>query len=164
MQFCYSNDMRILVISDTHGCVERAFAAHSQCEPIDAIIHLGDGSDDADLLRDVLQIPVINVAGNCDVTTTAPRERIWECAGHCLLLTHGDRYQVKAGLAKLRQRAVEVDADVVMFGHTHVALYEEISGFTLLNPGNMARYGQYTSYAVVEISTESLSVQHFSLI
>ena len=155
--------MRVLVISDTHGDVNRAFKAHTLAEPVDVIIHLGDGSADADLLRDTLDVTVINVAGNCDPGSNAPRELVWECEGMRLLLTHGDAYLVKSGLGRLRQRAEEVGVDAVLFGHTHQALLENNSGLLLLNPGTLSSFSNHRSYAVLILSPEGMTAQHFEM-
>lgn len=155
--------MKVLVISDTHGNVTRAFIAHSRCEPVDALIHLGDGCADAEQLREVLEIPVINVAGNCDPGSGAPRERVWECEGKRLLLTHGDAYQVKSGLERLRQRAQEIGVDAAFFGHTHQSLLENKSGLVLLNPGTLANHGHHRSYAVVDITPAGIDCRHYDI-
>lgn len=155
--------MRVLVISDTHGDTLRAFTAHTRSEPVDTVIHLGDGSTDADVLRDILDIPVINVAGNCDPGSNAPRERVWECEGKKLLLSHGDAYQVKSGLARIRQRAGETGADAVLFGHTHQSLHENIDGLLLINPGTLAQHAHRRSYAVLEITAAAIRCRHYDI-
>ncbi|MDD2898879.1 MAG: metallophosphoesterase [Desulfuromonadaceae bacterium] len=156
--------MKILVISDTHGNVNGAFAAHTRSEPVDAIVHLGDGSSDADILREALDIPVISVAGNCDPGSTSPRECVWECEGKKLLLTHGDAYQVKSGLVRLQQRVLELGIDGALFGHTHQRICEKFSGILLINPGTLAAYGMSRSYAVLSITLEEgLTCRHFDL-
>ncbi len=155
--------MKILVISDTHGNINRAFTAHTRSEPVDAVIHLGDGSAEADLLREALDVPVINVAGNCDPGSNAPRERVWECEGKRILLTHGDAYQVKSGLAKLRQRAQEIGADAVLFGHTHQGVHENHAGLLLVNPGTLSNVGHHRSYAVLTITTEGITSRHYDI-
>ena len=155
--------MNVLVISDTHGCSTRAFNAYSLAGPVDAIIHLGDGAADADLLREALDVPVINVAGNCDPGSTAPRERVWVCEGMRILLTHGDAYQVKSGLARLRQRAEEVGVDAVLFGHTHQGLLEDHAGLLLVNPGTLSNAGQHRSYAVLNIMPEEITSRLYDI-
>jgi putative phosphoesterase len=155
--------MRALVISDTHGDVNRALSAYALSEPVDVIIHLGDGCAEADLLYEVLDVPVITVAGNCDLGANAPRERVWECEGKRILLTHGDAYTVKSGLVRLRQRAEEIGVDAVLFGHTHHAVFEKQSGLLLVNPGTLANYGQHRSYAVVSLAAEGIIVQHYDI-
>src|SRR6266704_806161 len=153
--------MKILVISDTHGNVNRAFSAHDLSGPVDAVIHLGDGAADADLLREALDVPVINVAGNCDPGSNAPRERVWECEGKRILLTHGDAYQVKSGLVRLLQRANEVEADAVLFGHTHQWLLENNEGMLLVNPGTLSNTAQYHSYAILVITADGITSRHY---
>jgi hypothetical protein len=149
--------MKALVISDTHGNISLAFKAHSLSEPVDIIFHLGDGSDDADLMRGVLDVPVINVAGNCDVGSVAPREFVWEYEGKKILLSHGDAYRVKSGLIKLEQRGREVGADAVLFGHSHLATNELRLELLLLNPGTLTRAANRRTFAVIEISSDSIT-------
>ena len=155
--------MKVLVISDTHGNVNRAFKAHTRSEPIEAIIHLGDGCADADVLRDALDVLVINVAGNCDPGTNIPRELVWECEGKRILLTHGDAYQVKSGLSRLRQRAVETGVDAVLFGHTHQPLFDKQSDLLLLNPGTLADLSRHRSYAVLDITSKGITSWHYDI-
>jgi putative phosphoesterase len=155
--------MKVLVISDSHGNVNRAFAAHRCSEPVAVIIHLGDGGADADQLREALGIPVIAVAGNCDVGSNAPRERVWECEGKRILLTHGDAYQVKYGLSRLVQRAQETGVDAALFGHTHQRACENFSGLLLVNPGALASYGSHCSYAVLNITPEGITSHHYDI-
>ena len=155
--------MKVLVISDTHGSTNHAFTAHTRSEPVDMIIHLGDGSTDADLLREALDLPVINVAGNCDPGSNAPRELLWECEGKRILLTHGDAYQVKSGLARLRKRAQEIGADAVLFGHTHQGVFENHAGLLLVNPGTLSNAGHHRSYAVLIITPEGITSRHYDI-
>ena len=73
-----------------------------------------------------------------------------ECKVKGLLLTHGHRYSVKSGYDALLARAVEVGADIVVFGHTHVPFLKtipkgtEVSGKILerptylFNPGSVS--------------------------
>ncbi|MDD5285542.1 MAG: metallophosphoesterase [Desulfuromonadaceae bacterium] len=149
--------MKLFVISDTHGNIKLALKAHSRSERIDVIVHLGDGFSDADLMRELLDEDVINVAGNCDLGSSAPRELLWECEGKRILLTHGDAYRVKAGLEKLKRRALEVKADLVLFGHSHLATHELHSGILFLNPGTMMSSALQKSYAIVDVSQDGTS-------
>lgn len=149
--------MKALVISDTHGNVSLALKAHSLSEPVDIIFHLGDGCDDAELMRDVLEVPVINVAGNCDIGSKAPRELVWESEGKRILLSHGDAYGVKAGLARLDQRARNIGADAVLFGHSHLPLNELRSELLVLNPGTLIHTCHHHTYAVMNVSSEGIT-------
>jgi putative phosphoesterase len=149
--------MKLLVISDTHGNFTLALKAHSLSENIDMVIHLGDGFSDADQMREFVDANVISVAGNCDLGSSAPRELLWECEGKRILMTHGDAYSVKAGLKKLEQRANEVKADLVLFGHSHLATHELHSGIHYLNPGTMMSGAAHMSYAIIDVSPEGIT-------
>lgn len=155
--------MKVLVISDTHGNSNLAFIAHSRSEPVDIVIHLGDGCADADLLRETLDIQVISIAGNCDHGSKAPRELVWECEGKRILLTHGDAYQVKSGLVSLSRRAKEIGADAVLFGHTHLGVCEKNSGLLLVNPGALSNCSHQRSYAVLIIKPDGIISRHYDL-
>jgi putative phosphoesterase len=155
--------MKVLVMSDTHGNSALAFKAHTLSEPVDAIIHLGDGAADADLLREALDVTVINVAGNCDPGSAAPREQLLECEGMRILVTHGDLYQVKRGLARLRQRAEEIGVDAVLFGHTHQGVLENHAGLLLVNPGTLSNGFHQRSYAILDITPDGITSHSYDI-
>jgi len=149
--------MKMLVISDTHGNYTLAMKAHSQSEQIDIIAHLGDGFSDAELMRELLDEQVISVAGNCDFCSSAPRELLWECEGKRILLTHGDAYGVKTGLDTLKRRAREIGADLVLFGHSHLATQELYSDILFINPGTMMNASLQKSYAIVDVLPDGIT-------
>ncbi|GFO70538.1 phosphoesterase [Geomonas limicola] len=144
--------MRILVISDSHGNFPLALKAHELAGPVDHIIHLGDGADDAELLAEVLEVPVLRVAGNCDFDASLPRELILEIGPCRVLATHGNHQGVKSGLSFLIERGIEVGAGVILYGHTHLPAVQIESGMLLVNPGTL-KQGFPASYAI-------LTVQH----
>lgn len=149
--------MHILVMSDTHGNYPLAFKASSMAEPFSTLIHLGDVVEDAALLESVLEVEVIQLAGNCDLGSDSPRERLWECEGKKVLLLHGDAYGVKNGLTGLEKRAREVGADAVLFGHTHRATVTTLSGILAVNPGTLMRTAQHTTFATLEITPTGIT-------
>ena len=153
--------MKVIVISDTHGNFPLALRACEQAEPIDAIIHLGDSDDgnDVDLLEQFLNIDVIRVAGNCDPGSAAPRELLWESNGKRLLLVHGDSYRVKNGMGRLEQRALEIGADAVLFGHTHCATITTLSGKLFINPGTLMKSATPTTFAILEIYSTGIEAR-----
>ncbi len=153
--------MNILVMSDTHGNSNLALKA-CQSANADTIIHLGDGGDDADLLSHVMGVCVIAVAGNCDRGYEAPRERLWECAGKRILLTHGDAYGVKGGMGRLEQRGRELGVDAVLYGHTHIPAIHELSGILFVNPGTLVSTSHATC-AMLEISDAGISARIFDI-
>ncbi|HPX61792.1 MAG TPA: YfcE family phosphodiesterase [Deltaproteobacteria bacterium] len=148
--------MRILLMSDTHENFPAALRAVDPSEHFDKLIHLGDGCDDAAVVRDVMDIDLIQVAGNCDLGSLEPREILWECADRKILITHGDRYGVKKGLRAIEQRGLQVEADAVFFGHTHFATIVTMSGILLVNPGTMISTSQHKTCAIVEITPDGI--------
>ena len=155
--------MRILVISDSHGNVPLALQVCDMAETFDALFHLGDGGDDAELLVHSLDVKVMHVAGNCDVGSASPRELLLECEGKKLLLMHGDACGVKSGLGLLEKRAREAGADAVLFGHTHRATVITLSGILAVNPGTLMRTAQKKSFAILEITPAGISAQLYEI-
>lgn len=146
-------------MSDTHGNYPLALRACEMAEPVDAIIHLGDGAEDVQLLEAVLPQHVISVAGNCDSGSTAPREYLWESEGKRILLVHGDRYGVKTGLSRLEQRGLQLGADAVFFGHSHHALVTTQAGMLFVNPGTLMNSEIPATFAILELNPEGMSVR-----
>ncbi len=149
---------KLLVLSDIHGSVRRAAAvlcAHTDCG---MVLFLGDGARHIDYLRTLApHAAFIAVKGNCDTPLDgAPREEVlFECEGRRLFCCHGHRYSVKSGTGALLAAAKRVDADVALFGHTHLP-HEEYcaeSGIYLFNPGSIGapREGKPT-YGLLTLS------------
>ena len=154
--------MRILVISDSHGNYAHAFRAHQLAGPVDHILHLGDGSEDARLLEEVLEVPVLRVAGNCDLDRRVPTELTLELEGCRILMTHGNRQHVKSGLQQLIGKGVEAGAKVVLYGHTHLAAVETAQGMLLVNPGPL-KEGAPGSYAIVTLDGAAASARIYAI-
>lgn len=156
--------MRILILSDTHGNFPLAVEACHLAEPFDLLIHLGDGNDDVTLLRKSGIGECINVSGNCDLGSAAPRELVWEGVGKKILLTHGDIYGVKRSLRNLLARSKELGVDITLYGHTHLPLAETIEGILFVNPGALAKTQHDHSCALLEIMPDGgTSVTHLLL-
>ena len=154
--------MRLLVISDSHGNYAHAFRAHQEAGPVDQIVHLGDGSEDARLMEEVLEVPVHRVAGNCDLDALLPTELTLELEECRVLLTHGNRQRVKSGLQQLIGKGIEVGAKVVLYGHTHLPAVVSADGMLLVNPGAL-KNGMPGSYAIVTLNGATASAEIFAL-
>jgi len=63
----------------------------------------------------------------------------------------------------LRQRAEEVGADAVLFGHTHQRILENHAGLLLANPGSLSNAGRHRSFAVLIITPEGISTRHYNI-
>lgn len=145
--------MKILVLSDSHGQIgpmQRAV----QAEQPDEIFHLGDHIGDAEQLARLFpSIPVLRVVGNCDSPFSGVPVVQCERQGVRIFATHGHRYHVKFGYLRLKMAAREAQAQVVLFGHTHVPYCEQLSGLWMLNPGASGSYG------VIKIENETVTCE-----
>lgn len=119
--------MTLLVLSDSHGRPDLIEEALRRARP-DGVLFAGDGL--RDLSRVDIPCPLWAVSGNCDWLTTpiivndrlleADTEELISVAGVRILLMHGHRYDVKSGPTRAVYRAMELDADLLVYGHTHV--------------------------------------------
>ena len=128
--------MKILVFSDSHHALGNMYDAVMREKP-DQILHLGDHYTDAEDLQSAFSNTAIQyVPGNCDYAYDLPSERLLILDGVRIFMTHGHRYYVKSGLEQLLYAATRQNADIALFGHTHIAHLETIDGITYLNPAS----------------------------
>ncbi len=146
--------IKIAVFSDSHRHIAPMVQAVRQQQP-DLILHLGDHAQDARSLEREFQTTALRyVRGNCDLGDWAPEQLELRLEGVRVLMTHGHRYQVKAGLDVLDYQGRAAQADLVLFGHTHVPLLQSEGGMTLLNPGSIG-YGK--TYGLVFIDNGQIT-------
>ena len=127
--------MTLPIISDAHGYGARINKVLEKLSAIreepSEMIFLGDGARNF-LMCVPESIKVYAVLGNCDDTSVfgsdiydkegniVPYERIEEIGGVRVLMMHGHKYGVKVELSRAIARAAKVNADILLFGHTHV--------------------------------------------
>ena len=131
--------MKILVLSDSHGCRDRLRAIVEACAPVvDAVIFCGDGERDWASLNDLQCLrhkQCIAVAGNCDTMSMNPRTSYDEIGGYKFYTTHGHFQFVKQGLDYIAMDAMKDGRQVVCFGHTHDQYCGQWGDVFLFNPG-----------------------------
>lgn len=110
--------MDILIVSDTHGRRDRLSEVLRR-NGAGVLLFLGDGLRDLEVVPE--EVTVRAVRGNCDFTgRDVPEVRV-ENFGTCrIFMTHGHRFGVKGSLVSATLAAVEADADILLYGHTHV--------------------------------------------
>lgn len=129
--------MKILVLSDSHGAVERMRQAVTLAEP-QQLLFLGDCLRDADALhRAFPQLPMTAVPGNCDPLGPDAPERLIELGGKRILMMHGHTRSVKYSPLSAVCAAREYGADILLFGHTHQALTDRDGALWIMNPGSV---------------------------
>jgi len=128
----------------------------------DLIIHLGDYTwDIQELSERVPEIEYRAVTGNGDYDPGLKSELLLNFFGVNILATHGHKYGVKNGLQRLTERAAELKADLILFGHTHQSMSLKAGKIWLLNPGQMVKHDKRipASYGIVTISEEGFSCE-----
>ena len=134
--------MKILVLSDTHGRLDTAKKLIKNLNP-DYTIHLGDMSEDCQRLEmDFPQKIIVSVKGNNDYFDKSyPLEREFTLCGKKFFMCHGHKYNVKRSLLVLKYKGMEKNADIILFGHTHMPYMDNTDGLIMLNPGSVSTYG-----------------------
>lgn len=147
--------LRIFVVSDTHGRINLFVNYAKTLEKPDLIIHLGDNVEDAYEIEKEMGVETIVVKGNCDfVSNNIDSEKLLIIKDKKIFMTHGHRYNVKYGVSEIFQKAKEVNADLVLFGHTHSPFIKnEECGIIIMNPGSPTLPREFSGYSfgIVEI-------------
>lgn len=131
--------MRLTVLADTHlraGIATLSHRVHAALEASDAILHAGDVVSLAALADLRALKPVYAVLGNNDreLRGVLPEVLRLELAGVCLAMAH-DSGPSRGRAGRLARRFPE--AQVVVFGHSHVPMDEYgLGGQLLFNPGS----------------------------
>ena len=139
--------LKILVFSDSHRSWSGMIQAIDEQKP-DQVIHLGDLISDAEEISYLYpKLPVCMVPGNCDGWTMEPLKKQITLAGVPILLSHGHLWGVKQSYHAAYADARACGARILLFGHTHRALCEQLEdGLWVMNPG-MSR----SSYGLIEL-------------
>lgn len=130
--------MRIGVISDSHNNWKNIAMALDRMGKIDVLIHAGDGYEDLNELNNLGNTNIIWVKGNCDLGEKQDEEKIVQLEGKKFLIVHGHQYSVKESLTRLYFRAKETEADLVIYGHSHIPEVFVQDGITFINPGSVS--------------------------
>jgi putative phosphoesterase len=132
--------LRIAIVSDTHAprfwkAMPPAVAA--QLEDVDVILHAGDVCVPSVLDELAAHAPVHVVRGNNDgpdvAAWGAPTTLELDLDGVRIAMIHDSG--AKQGRAA-RMRRLFPDADLVVFGHSHIPWDTEDAGQRLFNPGS----------------------------
>ena len=98
-------------------------------------------------------IRIHQVPGNCDryrMVRYEPEIRCYPVCGIKMYMTHGHLHNVKMNLHHLLLEARKLDAQMVLYGHTHIAdCHREEDGLWVMNPGACGSSGG--SVGLIEI-------------
>ena len=159
---CNLRGVRIAAVSDTHlpkfgRALPRALVDGIGAARIDQIVHLGDFTEPfVPALFEAIG-PFDAVAGNNDgpnLVARFGRRKVLELDGVLVGLTHGDLGLGGTTPERARAAFAGDGIAVVLFGHSHAPLVEQIAGGPLLvNPGSPTdkRAQPRYSWALLEI-------------
>ncbi|EPE62846.1 phosphodiesterase, MJ0936 family protein [Exiguobacterium sp. S17] len=153
--------MRFLVVSDSHGLTDELSTIFTRHETeIEDAFHCGDSQL---ALVDEHLLPYRTVRGNCDFGGDLPLERVEETPVGTVLIVHGHHHDVKFDLNRLRYRAEEIGANVVLYGHSHVAGAVIEDGVLYVNPGSirMPRGRSDKTYALIDLDAGQIAVRFY---
>ena len=159
--------MKLMIASDLHGSsywCTRMLEAYKKEQP-DRLIFLGDilyHGPRNDLPKEYapkeviaqlspLKEKILCVRGNCDFAALAPESDIFFAGGVKVFAAHGHRYGVKTSLDALLNSAHFAGAQLVLYGHTHIARIDYPAGMTVVNPG-MCGAREPATFAIIDIS------------
>ena len=142
--------MQILVVSDSHGDVTTFRKLVRSKSKAEVVIFCGDGYNDfIEVSKEFPEKMFIGVRGNCDWCCSLPPLEIRTIAGKKFYICHGHIQNVKFGLDGLKLLARKEEADIVLYGHTHIAHTEYDGDMQIMNPGALHRYD--CSYGLIDI-------------
>jgi len=146
--------MKIGVISDTHNkeLSEELLDAIKGC---DLILHAGDLTE-LQVLDNLKKMSKVEaVCGNMDspkLRSVLKDKKTLKVEGKKLCLMHGygnpDRL-----IEVLKNELLPQKPDIIVFGHSHVPMNEDIDGVLFFNPGSATDtiFAPYRSYGIIEI-------------
>ncbi|HBN85142.1 MAG TPA: YfcE family phosphodiesterase [Clostridiales bacterium] len=151
--------MKIVVFADSHRDNETMTFVVKKERP-ELVIHLGDHITDAEhLQKDFPEIPMEMVPGNTDTVICYPYEKTIIKNKKRIYITHGDRYNVQFGLSRIFYKGESVNADMILFGHTHIPYLENEGGIWMMNPGRIGRVSRNSiqaSYGIILLKNDEI--------
>lgn len=156
--------MKVLIVSDTHGKDMYLLNTLQRVSPIDLLIHLGDLGSSEDYIKSIASCPVEMISGNNDYFNGLPKDKMIRIGKYKVMLNHGHKYDVYYSTNKIKEVARSRQADIVMFGHTHIPHIDLKEDVWAINPGSLAlprQRGRIPTFIIMEIDANGEA--HFTL-
>ncbi|MEF9962165.1 MAG: metallophosphoesterase family protein [Erysipelotrichaceae bacterium] len=152
--------MKIIVLSDNHGKTDILYKLMEEHQDAVSFIHCGDIECEPELFPNLTI-----VSGNNDLFYDYPEYQIIQLGGKQIFIVHGHQFLYHDRLKRMALKAIELECDIVCYGHTHVAAHDIINGIHLINPGSLwrSRDGRAPSYAILTINEDDINVEHIFL-
>lgn len=156
--------MKIGIISDTHGLLRAQ--VFDVFEGVEHILHAGDVGD-PDILTELAAIaPVTAVWGNVDgmdLRARVPEIARLELGGVRIVILHG--MQLGAPTPQ-KAAAAHPDAGLVVFGHSHRPIIQQVGPTLAVNPGSAGprRFRDPVTVAIAEVGNGTVQPRLIDLI
>lgn len=152
--------MKVVVLGDSHGDTASIDMIGDTLREAELVIHTGDNYEDLTYIQNHYNPNAIGVRGNCDTQEDTVEETLEVIGGKRVFIAHGHRYGVKYGLSGIFYKGKELEADIVIFGHSHMPVNLLEEDMILLNPGSISlpRGNSIKSFASMEIK-ETIDVK-----
>lgn len=158
---------RIAVFSDTHGNKKDMEHAVRQNGPFDKLIHLGDGLSDGKSTAEAFDIPFTGVYGNEDYGSISKETCSLNIFNWTIYLMHGHQFTLnpyeskterEKAYKKMTKMAKVNQADILLIGHTHMAMILHLNDVLILNPGDQY-IGASTppTFSLLEVDSERIT-------
>ncbi len=155
--------MQIGIVSDTHDRVPASL--HEALRGTDEVVHCGDICRDHTLVELETIAPVAAVHGNCDTRglfERFPEELVLDRAGLTIAVIHGHRFP-RGSIEHLARHFQSLGPDVVLFGHSHIAVSEVVDGIRFFNPGTAGGFGAPPSAGILTLDNGTFDLTHIKL-
>lgn len=156
--------MKIGIISDTHGLLRAQ--VFDVFQGVEHILHAGDVGD-PDILTELEAIaPVTAVWGNVDgmaIRARVPEVARLELDGVRIVILHGMQL---GSPTPQKAAAAHPDAGLVVFGHSHRPLIQQVGPTLAVNPGSAGprRFKDPVTVALAEIADGAVQARLVDLI
>jgi len=158
--------MKIGVLSDTHGWVDKAVYEHFK--DVDEIWHAGDAGN-IDVITELESFrPLRAVWGNCDgfeVRSATKEYRFFKAGEKKVLLMHiggfPGHYDMRA-----KELINELKPDIFVCGHSHIlrVMYDKHYSMLCINPGAAGRTGIHKVMSMLRFSVAGDTVSDMEVI
>ena len=151
-------NIKILVVSDSHGARKHLQKIIDRERPFDYLIHCGDGAGDLEHVRLTHDVTVLSVAGNMD--RAGSRERLIETTlGDVrFLICHGDQFAAHYDYDRLLNEGLRRGVDIICCGHTHIPCRHNHPPL-LFNPGPADK----GLYGIITLGADEPDCEHKKL-
>lgn len=156
--------MKYLVVSDNHGVESYLEDIRDKwTNEVDYFFHCGDSELSPD--HEIWSTFEV-VKGNCDYYSDYDTVKLIETKEDNILLTHGHLFNVNMTAEKLLYQAEEMQANIILYGHTHQLFATMLDDILLLNPGSISqprgKYSYLKTYAIITHQSDGYLVEYYN--